>query len=246
MSDKPETYNEGKIYVEFSGIPSISLVSIIIKKGANSIQRIAEATRRRFFTLDKDWKIKLDRVDYMPELNGTITVPKIVNGNVVVFDGASVPLPWLVSFLSIGILRPLGVMLTASIVHDFAFKFGYLLVAREEDIAPKKVKIERHNVDRLFRDIIGTVNQVSAIGWLAWFFVRLGWLFGVKYNGKYFSGKPPIWVIIISAVCSVFLGIYLIDNWQFQENNFEFLVTCLIMLYLIFYIATIRCQPRMG
>ncbi len=245
MVDLHEDY-KGSIDVEFRGLPSINLVSIIIEKGANWFERIAEATRRRYFTLEKDWNISVDRVDYQPELNGTILVPKSVDGKPLIFDGASVPMPWLVSFLTIGALRPLGVMLTASIVHDFAFKHGYLLVESDSGGTPKKVEIERHNVDRLFRDIIGTVNQVATIGWIAWFFVRAGWILGVKYNGKRFGGNPPLSVGLISLAVLSFLGFYLFDGWSFQESKFNHLVSFSVLLYLMFYVATLFTLQMRG
>ncbi len=237
MGNKKETYN-GTIQVRFSCLPSLKLVSVIVKEKASWFRHLAEATRRRFFTLDKDWHIELDNVDYKSELNGIITVPAEIEGEPVVFDGASVPLPWLVSFLSIGILRPLGVMLTASIVHDFAFKFGYLLVSSEKGVAPIKIPVERHDIDRLFRDIIGTVNQVVGVGWIAWFFVRLGWL-GVKYNGQFFGGNRPNCVLAITTIGLSFLGVYLFEDWQFQRENFDSLVIFSVSSYFIFYIATL-------
>jgi hypothetical protein len=57
-------------------------------------------------------------------LAGEIIIPQKVEGHLFELDGASIPLPWLVSLLTIGILRPLGVLLIASIVHDFAFRHG--------------------------------------------------------------------------------------------------------------------------
>jgi len=236
MSNKKEKYND-LIWVRFS-LPSINLEPII-KKNANWFQRLAQATRRRFFTLDKDWQIELNRITYKPELNGIITIRNEVEGKKVSFDGASVPLPWLVSFLSMGILRPLGVMLTASIVHDFAFKFGYLLVSSEEGGAPKKVFVERDDIDHLFRDILGTVNQVVGVSWIAWFFVRLGWLLRVKYNGQCYGGKWPIGVMLTFVSGLVFLNFYLFENFQFQQDNFDILMGCFVLFYLVFYVFTL-------
>ncbi len=50
------------------------------------------------------------------QTRGSARVRRAVAG----FDGASVPRPWLVTAVGGGILRPLGVMLIASIIHDFA------------------------------------------------------------------------------------------------------------------------------
>jgi len=106
-SNKSTTeHYEKTISVEFETIPSIKLVSILMKKNATPLQRLVEATRRRFFTLKEDWRVKLDKINYEPNLNGEVTIPKVVDDKEVVFDGASVPLPWLISFLTIGILRP--------------------------------------------------------------------------------------------------------------------------------------------
>lgn len=41
-------------------------------------------------------------------------------------DGASVPAHLVVALLSLGLLRPMGILLTASVVYDFIFKCGYL------------------------------------------------------------------------------------------------------------------------
>jgi len=236
MGNKKEIYN-GSIWARFS-FPSINLMPII-KKNSNWLQRIAQATRRRFFTLEKDWHIELNRITYKPELNGIIIIPTRMEGKTIIFDGASVPLPWLVSFLSVGILRPLGVMLTASIVHDFAFKFGYLLIASEEGAEPKKVPVERHDIDHLFRDIICTVNQVAGVSWIAWFFVRLGWLLRVKYNGKVRGGDCPFGVIAFFVSSLSLLAWCLFSGFQFHQQRFDFLVMFFVLSYLLFYIATL-------
>lgn len=214
---------EGPISVELYDLPSIRLVSFNPNSGEPCIPNVRKgffktmllATQRRCFTLDKDWVIKLDKVKYLPELNGDIVIPKQCSdtGKPVVFDGASVPAPWLISFVSLGILRPLGVMLVASIVHDFAYEYGYLCI-RDKDGNINKVPVERAKVDRLFRDIIATVNQLPVIGWIAWFFVRVGWLFGVKYNGKAFGGKPPH---LVFAVLIAVTGILTLYFWGGQH-----------------------------
>ncbi|MEJ2619370.1 MAG: DUF1353 domain-containing protein [Candidatus Thiodiazotropha sp.] len=199
MEDKTEYY-KGSISVKFTGLPSIKLVSVILKDGARWYEKLAEATRRRFFTLEKEWRIELDRVSYAKEINGTVIIPKSVQNKPIVFDGASVPMPWLVSFLSIGILRPLGIMLTASIVHDFAYKFGYLLVLKKGKEKPTTIPVQRHTVDRLFRDIISTVNGIGIIAWIAWYFVRIGWIVGIKYDRQYFGGEKPTGVVFFSII----------------------------------------------
>lgn len=209
---------EGSISVEFVDIPSVRLQTIISLGEASLWERLALATKRRFFTLDTDWFITLEDFSKDPNLNGKIKIPDVDdNGNKIIFDGASIPLPWLVSLLTIGILRPLGVMLIASIIHDYAYKFGCL---KKED--GTVIKVERHIADYLLRDIIGTVNRLSLVGYIGWFFVRVGWLF-VKYNNQYRGGEAPVGVyLLFTAIISFLIWIG---------------ITNVLMYGMIFYIA---------
>lgn len=230
MASSAKEHYEKAISVKFEALPSIKLVTILMKGNATPLQRLAEATRRRFFTLQEDWKVELDKIKYDSKLNGVVTIPREIDGQEVVFDGASVPLPWLISFLTIGILRPLGVMLTASILHDFAFKYGYLPVSRASD-KPVEVAIQRHNADQLFRDVISTVNDLNSVGLVAWFFVRLGW-FTVKYNGKRWGGRPPYIQTFLFLLILIFFGALFLS---FPKAT----VISLIVLYMAFYLLTI-------
>jgi fumarate reductase subunit C len=231
VEDKTEYY-EGPISVKFTGLPSVKLVSVILNDGAKWYQKLAEATRRRSFTLEKEWRIELDRVSYAKEINGTVIIPKSVQDELILFDGASVPMPWFVSFLSIGILRPLGIMLTASIVHDFAYKFGCLLVLRKGEEIPTRIPVQRHHVDRLFRDIISTVNGIGFFGWIAWYFVRIGWIAGVKYDGQYFGGKKPIGVALFSVIFGLVLcfGLATFHN---EGHSIEFMISFIFLFNVI-------------
>lgn len=231
VSNKSTTeHYEKTISVEFEAFPPVKLLTVSMKDDATPLQRLAEATRRRFFTLRDAWEVTLDKIDYEPKLNGVVTIPREVDGKEVVFDGASVPFPWLISFLTIGILRPLGVVLTASIVHDFAFKYGYLRVKKGPDTF-EKVTIQRHNADRLFRDIISTVNGLSNVGLVAWFFVRLGW-FTVKYDGKRWGGTPPfVQTFLFLFILITFGSLFLL----FPKAT----VLSLVVLYMAFYLLTI-------
>jgi len=122
-------------------------------------------------------------------------------------------------------------MLTASILHDFAFKYGYLLVSKEPGKDFEKVTIQRHNTDQLFRDIISTVNGLSSVGLVAWFFVRLGW-FTVKYNGERWGGRPPyIQTCLFLLILITFGALFLL----FPKAT----VISLIVLYMAFYLLTI-------
>jgi hypothetical protein len=222
----------GSISVKFKQLPSIDLVSIVLRHQTGHLLRIAEATRKRYFTLREDWLIELDNIDYAPELNGCIQIPKAVEGKTIEFDGASIPMPWLSSFLTLGIMRPLGVLLTASILHDFAFKFGYLNIM-DKDGKVKSVPVSREVIDRLFRDIVSTVNGVASIGWITWFFVRLGWLFGVKYNGKRFAGNCPYGVISIVLCAISALLLYLFQDGSYNKENLRNVLSFIAAFYFM-------------
>ena len=100
---------DGTIDVVFDGMPSIRLESYKPAYNAGVFQRLAIATKRRRFSLREDWRIELKHIDKADELNGTIEIPaKDSRNKSIVFDGASIPFPWLISLLTIGILRPLG------------------------------------------------------------------------------------------------------------------------------------------
>lgn len=230
-----ETYRRKHMSVSFFGLPAIKLVSVLFEAedeaGETSqatasthetwqpswVTRLAASTLRRHFTLDRDWHITVSGIRFKSELNGTIIIPARVNknkepdgkGELVLFDGASVPMPWLISFLSIGILRPLGVMLTASIVHDFAFKFGHLFVIPEGQDKAIKVPVTREITDRLFREIILSVNKLPVVGWVAWLAVRLGWFGFVPYNGERWGGKIPILELMFTILLCALPLIYI-------------------------------------
>lgn len=224
---------EGTINVEFADIPPVRLKTIIPRPDLNWLERLALATKRRFFNLRHDWLLKVENVAYDERLNGTIKVPALdANGKEIPFDGASVPLPWLVSLLTIGILRPLGVMLTASVVHDYAYKYGHL---QKED--GTVVEIKRHIADQLFKDIIATVNKLPGVGYIAWLFVRLGWLF-VKYNGKPRGGEPPfaeyfLFSTIVALVVAIGVRI-----------SFDLFLPVLVGIYVVFYVLSIILLRR--
>lgn len=210
----------GSIQVQFHQLPS--LIPQLLKTQVNSvIERFKGASKRRWFHLERDWSITVSDIQYDPNLNGTIIVRETYRKVKTRVDGASVPLPWVVSFLTFGILRPLGILLIASVVHDFAFEYG-VLVVRDASGAETEQPVERDVADLLFRDIISTVNRMPVTAFVAWIFVRLGW-FGVKYNGQLGGGAFPliplaialmalalvIGVILLFGVVTVFLAITL-------------------------------------
>ena len=96
-------------------------------------------------------------------------------------------------------------MLTASIVHDYAFRTGGLLF-EEPDGKPSKIKsITRCDADFLFREMISTVNGMPIWAFWAWSAARLGWL-GVKYNNRRWAGNAPsahllgVFIVLVVAL----------------------------------------------
>jgi hypothetical protein len=213
-------------------LPRIIFKSIITEPNANPLRQLAIATVRRFFYLTEDWKLTLLSTRY-PELAGEIIIPRKVEGHLFEFDGASIPLPWLVSLLTIGILRPLGVLLIASIVHDFAFRHGHLWV-RKQNGEVEKVSMTRDVTDRLFRDIITVVNGNSIVGFLGWYFVRLGYWLGVRYNGERYTGEKPR-AVGLSFLVILGLLIFIMYRYSFANVAFTFLA-----IYASFYVLTLN------
>ncbi|MGQ7847664.1 DUF1353 domain-containing protein [Granulosicoccus sp. 3-233] len=225
--------HDGSIDVEFEGMPSIRLESFKSMDEAGMLERLAIATRRRRFSLFRDWQIELADVDYSNELNGIVEVPaRDGDEKTIVFDGASIPMPWLVSLLTVGILRPLGVMLVGSIVHDYAYQYGSLRISKDGGNTFKDIPLSRHRADRLFRDIVGTVNRLPFVGYIAWFFVRIGWLW-VRYNGKHFGGKPPL--VEFSVLLLLMTGVW----WVYTVMGLGLTLIAFSSVYVVLYIASI-------
>jgi len=196
---------DGSIEVEYEDMPSIMLESYKSLEITSTPGRLAAATRRRRFTLRENWDVELRDVDFSGKLNGTVRIParRDEENRSIVFDGASIPFPWLVSVLTIGVLRPLGVMLVGSIVHDYAYKYGSLLISKDGDEF-EEVRLSRDEADTLFRNIVGTVNKLPIVGYVAWYAVRIGWLW-VRYEGKFFGGRAPVVEYVILAIAILFV-----------------------------------------
>lgn len=214
------------ISVKFNELPNLR--PLLLKTQFDSLlDRFRGASARRYFSLEQEWAVTIDNVKDNQNLNGTIIVPESTNDNGLRFDGASVPLPWLVSFLSFGILRPLGIMLTASLVHDYAFIYGGLSY-RDDNGRENFRALERDAADLLFKDMISTVNKMPVAAFVAWIFVRLGWFF-VKYNGKRFGGKVPL------LPSAIFIAILFILTTLIQSIGLLSFIAGAALFYLIAY-----------
>lgn len=216
----------GSIYVKFVNLPSLRPI-LLNTKFVDFFKRFQGASKRRYFHLEQDWSVILNNIHYDQNLNGTMIVPRTFQNVKTRIDGASVPVPWFVSFLSFGILRPLGIMLTASIVHDFAYEHGALLY-RDASGTEKLQPVERDIADRLFLDMISTVNRMPLAAFIAWVVVRLGWFF-VKYNGQSRGGTFPSLPLFISLVVLLLLAVVV------QFVGLISFITVVVLFYLIIY-----------
>ncbi len=105
----------------------------------------------RQWKLEKDWEYRLN--DKM-----TIIIPKEF-----IFDGASVPRPFW-SFLS-----PVDLILIPALVHDYAYRFGFL-ETKTAGIYGKNN--DRPEWDRLFFDMGKNVNDTLVLNWIAYKAIR--------------------------------------------------------------------------
>ena len=191
-------YRGPNISVEFEDFPHLKPRLLPTQNKKWFFQRFLGARARRDLELTRDWRVKVGATPSsrpLRKFQGTIIIP---GGTTDTYDGASVPLPWTVTFLSLGTLRPLGILLTASIVHDYAFRHGALPYDQQNG-TPAMKAFRRHDIDLLFREMIRTVNKTPFLAYTAWFAVRIGWL-RVKYNGQPRTGKAPVVHLTVLAV----------------------------------------------
>ena len=172
-------------WVKFRQWPALQPLQLVTEKWYRF-----DACKRRLWKLTEHWCVVLCNTKKASScskssLNGKIVIPK---GTIV--DGASVPLPWLVSFLTFGILRPTGILLIPSIVHDYAYKHGCLRY-RNQDGTETCREICRDDADWLFREMIWGINRTVLWAYVAWLAVLAGRLLRVKYANKCIGRKPP-------------------------------------------------------
>ncbi len=232
---------KGEITLRVSELPALK-PRVLPTRSRSPWRRFIEAGQRRTFTLSKNFYIEVEGEALPSGLEGCIVIPPMGNtataergeepfdenqelvqceeAQANVFDGASIPFPWLVSYLSFGVLRPLGILLSASVVHDFAFQFGYLPIIKNGKC--KHVPVQRHEADELFRLITQTLNGSNFFSRLAWHAVRLGW-WAIKYAGRRFTGEPPVRSTILalaSIAAAGALGLAVRKLWlaELQSN----------------------------
>lgn len=219
------------IDIEYA-LPEIILANMNLQNFSSEIDRVALCTSQRNFALAVNWDIFVDLIEYNPNLNGTIIIPTEVDDETVIFSGANIPAPWIFSTISMGILQPMGPLLTASIIHEFLYKYGFVLVQESEEEL-KEVAVSRNHADRLFKDVVTCSTGSKFIGYLAYFAATTGWIFGKKYNGSRFNGTPPVLNIIVLAAI-IYIIFFAIAN-----EGFGPLAAMVLFIYLTFYIASI-------
>ena len=160
----------------------------------SSLRKIQAACQRRMYSLLEDWTVDVNSY-HIEKLNGQILIPAFHEGVKQIFDGASVPIPWLFSAATFGIARPMGVMLTASIIHDFAYDHGYILIKKSSEQKHRKIYIDRHEADALFRDLMIDVTHMPKTSYLGWMVLRMGW-FCVDYAGNKRGGVKPYFEVL--------------------------------------------------
>ena len=113
----------------------------------------------RNWVITKDWKYKINDVDYV--------IPAGFQ-----FDGASIP-KFLRTFFS-----PVGVLLIGGLVHDYMYKYTVC-----KPVSNKKplLVVDQKKADQIFRDINIEVNGFYFMNYLAYWSLRIGGF--VAWNG---------------------------------------------------------------
>ena len=244
--NNPYKNKDGSVEIGFDHFPNLEPIYLKTRDIGGLLGKIRGASARRRFYLKSDWKvsIKIDQTKYKSfinedlldeyvKLNGIIIIPKSVDNSLTKFDGASIPFPWLISFLSFGILRPLGVMLTASIIHDFIYEYGYLNHNNAEEV----INVKRELADQLFYDVIDTVNDMQVTAYIGWLAVRIGW-FWVKFKDPELQekqprgGNPPcVALIILGLLLLILIALIVV-------LGFKTFVLLSSVLYIFIFVLT--------
>lgn len=176
---------------------------ILPTQGKGFLGKILSAAKPRDYELQQDWRIQISGASYvttegMDNFEGVLVIPEGA-----VINGASVPCPWLMAVFSFGVMRPVGVLFTASVVHDYAFTNGEWEYQQANGSQASR-PIERQVADAVFRDMIQAVNGMPITAQLAWLAVRLGWPI-VRYHGNLGTGICPFlqgrfWLTLLLAI----------------------------------------------
>jgi len=219
-----KTLHKGSINVSLKQ-PSLTVHPLKTGPLKGFFEKIANSSKRRHYSLNEDWEVELSNISYSPELNGLIKIPKLKNNKPLKLDGASTPIAWLASFMSLGIVRPMGIMFNASIIHDYCYHYGGLDVSNNQGEDYKFVEVNRETADRLFRDIISSIHDMPRAAWLCWFLVKIGWIIGVKYHYTRWEKPIPKRTISIVMLTIISLILLLYNSNGFITDRFHKIVS---------------------
>lgn len=223
------SYHKG-ISIEFS-TPKIELTQLMLHSIKSEVDRIALNTACRRFTLRENWSMTIGEFKANEELNGEIIIPQKVDNKLVIFSGINHVGDWFFNIFTIGLLHPMGNLLAASIIHEFLYNYGFILIKDGETM--KQVEVSRDDADKLYRDIVKAKTGSSFVSLIALFPVRLSWLFGKQYNGGSFNGTPPILAV------SILLAILFIVLSSVYFHLFGPLFALICFAYISFYAASV-------
>ena len=138
----------------------------------------------KWFTAKRVWRVHQDWYFTCPDIGFICVIPQGF-----VFDGASIPRPlwW---FLS-----PTGIMLIPGLVHDFAYRYDFLLAFRAGKKVPIRVNFGKVYWDMVFRELAREVNDVLLLHWVVWVCVAGGGYFAWKKNRKLNNTKEAYWKV---------------------------------------------------
>lgn len=150
-----------KVNIKFSyeELPHLQPVKISTKGKGFWKGIIMWLTSTRNWVITKDWKYKLNGVNYV--------IPAGFQ-----FDGASIP-KFLRTFFS-----PVGVLLIGGLVHDYMYKYTACKPASKKNAL---LIVNQKKADQIFRDINIGVNGFYLMNYLAYWSLRLGGF--VAWNG---------------------------------------------------------------
>ena len=136
----------------------------------------------RWITTIRGWKLIENWEHRLPDQTG-IVIPKDFE-----FDGASIPRIFWV------ILAPTGLLLIPGLVHDFGYRYDYLLQHPRNGgpLEEYKKGAGRRYWDDLFRDVAININGFKIINRIAWLALRVGgWL---AWGKRRREAREPYWL----------------------------------------------------
>ena len=135
----------------------------------------------RWITKIRKWELVDEWHHLLPDKTEIVIPPEFV------FDGASIPRPFW------AILSPVGLLLLPGLVHDFGYRYDFLLRRNARGALVRYKEGEgRRFWDRLFREVGIQVNSFRVINWIAWLAL---WAFGCfAWSARRKNPSPIYWL----------------------------------------------------